>query len=147
MPVWPVVTEFHGIAAAVPTRYSIVSASRSRSVKPSKRVVAATGVAGRRGSVSNRASEAGVVAVAAVLILSVTLLAALAAGIRVAIFSSFPVIFAHVVPLMLCCIPGATPVILSVAAAYTAFGATNLLGTTTFRGSEAKEDAVALVLT
>ena len=57
--VWPEVTEVHGIAAAVPARYSIVSASIRDSVKPSKRAVAAIGVAGRRGSVKVATSESG----------------------------------------------------------------------------------------
>ena len=146
---WPDETAVQGSVAAVPARNSIASVATNVSVNPSKRAVAAFGVAARRGNMMLCASDAGVVAVAATLILRFTSAAAFAAGIREAIFNSSPVIFVHVVPLVLLCIPGVMPVTTSLAKSIASpVGALDgPFGTAISLDSEKPFVAVAAVLT
>ena len=83
------------------------------SVNPSKRTMAKVGAGCLRSSCISYEREGAVVGVGEYLMRRMVTFAALAAGIMPAMLSSVVVIFVQVVPLVLHCIPGATPVITS----------------------------------
>ena len=97
----------------VPVLNSIESAAAIDSVNPSNLTDAATGVAGRRGRIMLVGCDAAAPLVAFRRMLRVTSLRAVAAGIRLAMFSGFLVMAVHLVPLVLYSIRFDTPVTVS----------------------------------
>jgi len=103
----PVVTPVN--APLVPSRYSIESAARIVSVKPSNLTAVAAGVAGRRGRIISVAMEDGRPPVALKRTLSVTSFRAVAEGIMFAKFSEVEFTAVHLLPFVLNSIRFETP--------------------------------------
>ena len=119
------------------------------SVNPSKRTAAVVGVANLGVRIISAAREAGTVAVEAILTMRVVSAVDAAVGIIDAISISLVLIFVHVVPLVLHCIPGATPVSTSRAKSISkpAGAAAGPSGTSTTLTKDIGSVAVAALLT
>ena len=117
-------------------------------MNPSKRTTDEAGVAGLGVRIISVGIEGGAIEVEAILILRLVLATAVADGILSVIFNSFVVIFVQFVPLVLHCIPGATPVKISRAKSISSpLGASaGPLGTSTILTKENGAVAVAAIL-